>query len=356
MMLIPYILGCVTSTVDGGATVQQPEDTQPSQYFSLFWIEEWWQHLVVETNRYANDQGPHRKWTPVTVSDLKAFHGLMLGMGILKSNVYSDYWRTSKRLFMTQFGKVMPRDRFLTIWRYLHLADNNAPQRDNPDKLAKLRPMLTHLNRVFKENYTPYRDVSIDESMVQFKGRLGFRQYLPSKPIKWGIKIWALSESTTGYMSNFQVYTGREAGQELVKDLVAPYHHTGMRVYMDNFYTGVPLLCELATLGIGGCGTVRANRKFLPTELLPKRVRLDKHQHQSAQAENMTFCVWQDTKAVCVLSNFHDPLRTGTINRQSGRQQQHQVEVPEALSKYQSFMMGVDLTDQMIGYYMQNHK
>ena len=94
----------------------------------------------------------------------------------------------------------------------------------------------------------------------------------------------------------------RELGlaHRVVKDLVAPYHLTGMRVYMDNFYTGVPLLRELATLRIGGCGTVRANRKFLPTELLPKRVRLDKRQHQSAQAGNLTFCVWQDTKAVCV--------------------------------------------------------
>ena len=105
----------------------------------------------------------------------------------------------------------------------------------------------------------------------------------------------------------------REAGQELgLAHRVAPYHHTGMRIYMDNFYTGVPLLRELATLEISGCGTVCANRKFLPTELLPKRVRLDKHLHQSAQARNLTFCVWQDTKAVCVLSNFHDPFKTGT--------------------------------------------
>ncbi|KAK3797436.1 hypothetical protein RRG08_010713 [Elysia crispata] len=115
-----------------------------------------------------------------------------------------------------------------------------------------------------------------------------------------------------------------------------------MRFHMDNFYTGAPLLQELATLGIGGCGTVRANRKFLPTELLPKRVRLDKHQHQSAQAGNLT---------VCVLSNFHDPQRTGTVNQRSGQQQ-----LVEALSEYQGYMMGVDLTDQMIGYYMQNHK
>ncbi|KAK3793230.1 hypothetical protein RRG08_049942 [Elysia crispata] len=81
-----------------------------------------------------------------------------------------------------------------------------------------------------------------------------------------------------------------------------------MRVYMDNFYTGVPLFREFAVLGDGGCGTVRANRKFLSSELPPKRLR-------------------------------------GTVNRKSGRH----------LSDYQSYMMGVDLTNQMIGYYMQNH-
>ncbi|KAK3717925.1 hypothetical protein RRG08_009352 [Elysia crispata] len=150
-------------------------------------------------------------------------------MGIFQCKVFSDYWRTFKRLYTTAFGQVMPRDRFMIIWRYLHLANNNAPQGENPAKLAKLRPMITHLNHVFQENSTPYRDVSIDVSMVKFKGRLAFRQYLPAKPI------------------NFQVYTRREAGQEqslahrVVKDLVAPLHHTGMHVYMDNFYTGVPL-------------------------------------------------------------------------------------------------------------------
>ena len=30
---------------------------------------------------------------------------------------------------------------------------------------------------------------TIDESMIKFKGRLQIRQYLPGKPIKWGIKV-----------------------------------------------------------------------------------------------------------------------------------------------------------------------
>ena len=60
----------------------------------------------------------------------------------------------------------MPRNLFLIIWRYLHLAANTAPQAENPGRLAKLRPMITLFNEVFNRSYTPYRHVSIDESMV----------------------------------------------------------------------------------------------------------------------------------------------------------------------------------------------
>ena len=58
--------------------------------------------------------------------------------------------------------------------------------------------------------YVPDGHFTLDESMTKFKGRLQFRQYMPVKPIKWGVKVWTLAESTTGYMSWFQVYTGRE--------------------------------------------------------------------------------------------------------------------------------------------------
>ncbi|KAK3773982.1 hypothetical protein RRG08_056754 [Elysia crispata] len=115
-----------------------------------------------------------------------------------------------------------------------------------------------------------------------FKGRLTFRQYMPGKPIKWGIKVWALSESTTGYMSYFQVYTGREAGEE----------------------QGLAHSCE----GPGGA--------------------LSSHRHEA---------------------------QTGTVSRRSGLHEQQQIVVPLALADYQRHMMGVDLTDQMIGCHMPNH-
>ena len=136
--------------------------------------------------------------------------------------------------------------------------------------------------------YTTYGSVTIDESMVKFKGRLSFRQYLPSKPIKWGMNMWSLAESTNDYLHQFQIYTGKEGVQEkrllhrVVTDLMKNMQDQNICVYMDNFYTGIELLKELKIRGIYACGIVRANRKGLPTELLPKKLKLARHEYRVA--------------------------------------------------------------------------
>ena len=62
----------------------------------------------------------------------------------------------------------------------------------------KIRQYL-HLNN--REN----KFVSIDEGMVKYKGRLGFKQYMPMKPVKRGIKIWVLADATNGCISAMQI-------------------------------------------------------------------------------------------------------------------------------------------------------
>jgi hypothetical protein len=198
--------------------------------------------------------------------------------------------------------------------------------------------------------------VTIDESMVKFKGCFGFRQYRPAKPIKWGIKVWTMAESEKGYMYSFQVYTGKENQQEkgfshrVVMDLCSPMFGTNLSVYMDNFYTGTDLFKDLHIRGILACGTVRANRKGLPKDLLPKQVKLKKHEFKVAQNDGLSLCVLQDTKPVLVLSNFHDPKHTGQVTRRMAKNTI--VTVPLQLADYQKFMKGVDTYDHIIGYHM----
>ncbi|GBP22160.1 hypothetical protein EVAR_10670_1 [Eumeta japonica] len=44
--------------------------------------------------------------------------------------------------------------------------------------------------------------LAIDEKLEEFRGRCSFRQYIPSKPNKYGIKIYALTDAKMFYMSD----------------------------------------------------------------------------------------------------------------------------------------------------------
>ena len=44
---------------------------------------------------------------------------------------------------------------------------------------------------------------------LSFTGRCSSKQYAKMKRTRWGPKLWVLSESTTGYTINFDVYTGK---------------------------------------------------------------------------------------------------------------------------------------------------
>ena len=38
------------------------------------------------------------------------------------------------------------------------------------------------------------------------------KQYIPQKPTKRGLKVWMRADSTNGYVSEFQIYVGKEKG------------------------------------------------------------------------------------------------------------------------------------------------
>ena len=327
-----------------------------------------WDRLVVETNRYADQQRTARpppptasRWREATKASMQAFIGLCFSMGILRLPQRHHYWRATKWLFTTNFSAVMSRDRFNLLWRYVHLQDNTVPAPAG-EKIWKLRWFFDHLVARFQDVYTPYKQCTIDESMIKFKGRLGFRQYMPAKPIKWGIKVWALCEADTGYAYNLQVYTGKVEGRQekglthrVCMDLLTPVLGTGIHVYMDNLYTAVNLFSDLRIRGVMACGTVRSNRKGLPVALLPKNMKLQRGEFKVAQKDDLVFATWMDTKPVLTLSNFHDPTEQGTVLRRRDRVRT-QVPVPKMVQDYQRHMRGVDLLDQAISYHTINHR
>ena len=194
-----------------GPTSRVPEDGNAMDFFFLLWPEELFAKIVEETNRNAQQcirTKPDPSWYETTCEEMRAFIALNVLFGIKSLPETRLFWSKNPYLGVPAVQKIMPRNRFEKIRQYLHLnnRENMLPREDpNFDKLFKIQPLLDTLSATFREEYRQSKFVSIDEGMVKYKGRLGFKQYMPMKPVKRGIKIWVLADATNGCISAMQI-------------------------------------------------------------------------------------------------------------------------------------------------------
>lgn len=215
--------------------------------------------IVLETNRYAEQciQGSvlrrhsrSKKWVSTSRDELNSFLALIILQGIVKKPTVEQYWSKRHSTSTPFFSKIMSYRRFQLIYRYMHFADNNAFDAKTHEcpKLAKIWPVLKHLSSSFQEAITPERDVSIDESLMLFKGRLAWKQYIPLKRSRFGIKSYMLCESKTGYVWSLIIYTGKGTlfdneykhlcmSSQVVMTLMKPLLDKGYCVTTYNFYS-----------------------------------------------------------------------------------------------------------------------
>ena len=128
--------------------------------------------------------------------ELLLFFGLVIAFGVRPSAALVDHFSLCPLLGSPFIVRNMPYRRFREILSCLHFADNESletnRQSDDYDILGKIRPLLTMMSTRFRQLYWPHHNVSIDEAMVAFKGRISIRQYMPIKPTKYGIKVWSM--------------------------------------------------------------------------------------------------------------------------------------------------------------------
>ncbi|XP_069814605.1 piggyBac transposable element-derived protein 4-like [Dendropsophus ebraccatus] len=350
-------------------------DFREVDFFKLFFSEDLLAHMVHHTNLYAQqriDSHPTsyfarvQNWTPTNSVELQKFWGLLLNMGLVKKTGIRDYW-SSDILYNTPLNStVMTRTRFEDILKCLHYNDNSRcppPQDPSYDRLYKVRPVIDHYATKFSQVYTPSQNVVVDESLVSFKGRLHFRQYLPNKRARYGIKMYKACESSTGYTFRFQIYEGKDSKIEppncppnlkisgkIVWDLIYPILGKGYHLYIDNFYNSVPLLTTLSTQSTLACGTIRRNKKGLPRALLGQNLR--KGESSAMCKDNLMFLKFKDKREVLFLSTIHDSSCRPAAVRGSSTP----MNKPVCILDYNRFMGGVDLSDQVIKPYSAMRK
>ncbi|XP_068754290.1 piggyBac transposable element-derived protein 4-like [Montipora capricornis] len=333
-------------------------------YFELFFTQEVWQLLVSQTNLYAEQKREPAKssvWYPVTESEMKAWISLYLNMGLVTKPNLNSYWSTDPVLSSPFFPSLMSRTRFFQILRYLHFADNTrAPPRDSADynKLYKIQPFLDLVIARFQEVYTHERQLAIDETLIKFKGKVHFRQFIPIKPGRFGIKAFTLAESTSGYVLNSKIYTGKEnnevqkdLGRKAVMSVMQPYLDKGFYAFMDNYYTSVALFEELEERKTLACGTVRSNRVALPREICGVKEKAVKDLKRGEclyrQKGNLT---WRDRKPVSVLATLPtSSTESSPVERSvkvNGKWEKKQFPRPGIIDLYNTYMGGVHVSDQ----------
>lgn len=307
-----------------------------------------------QTNIYATqsvmaaDATPSSRlhdWIPTTNNEIRKFLGLVAWMGLVKMPKIADYW-SNDNLFHNNFAKnVMSRNRFEMLLRMFHFNDNLLA--DTSDKLYKLKPLVNILTANFKSLYVPEEYVCIDETLLPFRGRLGFKQYIKSKRHKYGVKIFKLC-SGSGYTYNFKVYAGKENSsnvtpESLVLYLMEDLVHQGRTLITDNWYTSVSLAKKMLSVYTHLIGTIRKNRKYLPQEVVA--AKLNKGQIASMENDDgVTITNWKDKRNIYMLSTKHgNEMVEVSCNRQTKLK-------PKVVIDYNKGKAAVDLSDQMGAY------
>lgn len=263
----------------------------------------------------------------------------------------------------------MRRNKFEQIMQFLHCADNNFV--DEKDKMWKLRPIIDVLKRNIKNHFVPVENLSYDESMVEYFGKHGCKQFIRGKPVRFGFKIWSLN-TPSGYLIDFDIYQGKalntptiyeklfgKAASPLVKmidDLPPEKADLPYTFHFDNLFTGFRLLEYLGTLGYSAIGTLREDRTPESCPLLSKKeiknVKRGYHDYALCIDKGILVCKWVDNGVVSIASNNAgvEPIKSAKRYSQAEKKM-IQVSRPAVFERYNMYMGGTDRMDQNISQY-----
>ena len=94
----------------------------------------------------------------------------------------SNYWSSNSSMGNQFIKNVISRNRFQFLM----------------SKLYYVEELVNFIKQTFSNAMSESSDLSIDKSMVKFKGHPVLKQYLPLKPTKKGVKVWQRCDAQTG--------------------------------------------------------------------------------------------------------------------------------------------------------------
>ena len=272
----------------------------------------------------------------------------------------------------------MTRDAYVFMRQYIHLADN-ATRKSKGEigyhALFKVKYALDIMMEGMKKSWTAGKHVTIDESMIRYMGRaISYVQYMPDKPIKHGIKVFALCCAFSAVILAFKVYIGKEDDTDgttvgVCNDLCIDAGLTESRgrvLYTDNYYTSVKLAKHMFNeYGWTIVGTISpTDKKSRADEDIPFlklsngarngvkrgwfREAVIKLKAKSGKHYYIQCTTWRDKKQVCFLSNNDVGSSSGLslLRHVKGKLVRICIDGPRARQDYAKYFNAVDRNDR----------
>nr|XP_054926062.1 piggyBac transposable element-derived protein 4-like [Dermacentor andersoni] len=336
-----------------------PPDAKEVDYFKIFFYEGVVLQIVTETNKYAKQKADERslprksrlmEWQETDVSELYCFLAVVLLMGLVRKNTVREYWSKDTMLETPFFRSVFSANRFCLLTRVLHFSSI----KDKEDRLRAIRPVMEAIQERFAALFVPFQDLCIDESLMPWKGHLAFRQYIPSKRHRFGVKLFVLCDVNTGYILRFIVYTGATTAVTILKELgftgsvvvelLGDFLGRRHSLFIDNWYTSPALFKFLHSRQTSACGTVRASRRGLPKFAK----KLQQGQIDSFHTNTMLALKWHDRRDVHMLSTMHgaEIAETEKLDWRTGERKKK----PKCVLEYNKKMGLVDKVDMQLSF------
>ena len=337
-----------------GVLIKTEENLQPNFFFEVFLNDEVIEFFVAETNSYAEKvcqnmvikrSSLFRKWEPTNATEMRVFVGLVLHMGVINLPRLSDYWSNDPMYKTYLRSKYMSRNRFYLLLHFWHFEING-----NNERLNKIEFLMNHWNNTMKRIYCPNENFSLDESVVLWRRRTIFRQYIKGKKHKCGVKFYELCESDGLILRSF-IYSGlpypdtHDLGQTgaIVLKLMEDFLGRGYSVFADIFYNSVKLAKHLSKQKTYICGTLRGNRKGNSKNILKNNLKIKKVCVE--RSDDIVVCKLKDKRDVLTISNKHSVEMVPVPNKRG------QLTIkPNIVSDYNDSMSGVDRFNQMLSY------
>ncbi|XP_065658117.1 piggyBac transposable element-derived protein 4-like [Hydra vulgaris] len=343
------------------------KNSDPLELFEYIITNELCEYIAEQTNIYFNQmtggkvfQRSSRIFKFInsgaifTSRDIRLHFAVIIYCGIIRKPKLRMYYTKSKLFETPGFKSILSQNKLLLLERFLHFVDISSFVDKSYTKDIKIKYIQEYIVNRWKIMLLPGRDISIDESLLLWKGRLSFKQSIRSKSARFGIKTFALACGKTGYVWNQIIYlgAGTETSQQykyqatdVVMSLSEELLDVGPCIYLDNWYTSLEICDYLVQRKTDVVGTLRSYRKYLPKDVINAKLKSNERCVAYEQGYQFMVMHWKDKRDVYMITTcIPDTLEI--VLRKGARK-----EVPTVIHIYNSNMGGVDLSDQMTTSY-----